>query len=314
MVENAARAPQVFPLGATHGYSAALGYAVLGRIMEVVDGKPWDAVVADRLFRPLGLTSTSTRPEQVDPDRAAVGHVLRPPHVGPVASPVPHLPRAYGPSGTVSSTVREVLTLARVLLGAHTAIVPAELVGEMTASRVPVPDPYLLGAEWGLGLVVDDWAGRTVLASDGSTIGQNARLRVLPEEGTAVVVLTNGPPREGFARRVLGELLGGVPDLPRPDPTLDLDPARYEGVYTRPGTRFEVAAVDGRLQLTHVLDPMQARFTGGPERVTRPLLPIDRTRFLAPTDDPLADPQTLAIYEVGGRRYLHTNARVHPRV
>ena len=34
MVANIADAPQVFPLGETHGYSAALGYAILARIME----------------------------------------------------------------------------------------------------------------------------------------------------------------------------------------------------------------------------------------------------------------------------------------
>jgi CubicO group peptidase (beta-lactamase class C family) len=322
MVENVAGAPQVFPLGATHGYSAALGYGILARILEVVDGKPWDALMADRLFRPLGLTSTTTRHEQVDPDRAATGHVLRSLDEGPIASPLGHLPRAYGPSGTVGSTVREVLVLAQVLLGGGAApdgtrVVPAELVREMTASRVPVPDPYLLGAEWGLGLVVDDWSGRTVLATDGSTIGQNARLRIRPDEGAAggaaVAVLTNGGPREGFARRVFAEVLGEAPDLPEPDPALDLDPTRYEGAYARPGTRFEVAAADGRLQLTQVLDPMQAHFTGSPERVTRPLLPVSATRFLAPTDDPLQDTRTLAVYEVDGTRYLHTNARAHPR-
>src|SRR5215472_16589950 len=60
MVKNIARAPQVFPLGSTHGYSAALGYAILARIMEVVDGKRWDTIMQDRLFTPLGLSSTSS--------------------------------------------------------------------------------------------------------------------------------------------------------------------------------------------------------------------------------------------------------------
>jgi CubicO group peptidase (beta-lactamase class C family) len=60
MVRNIADAPQVFPLGYTHGYSAALGYAVLARIMEVVDGKPWDTIMKDRLFDPLQLSSTSS--------------------------------------------------------------------------------------------------------------------------------------------------------------------------------------------------------------------------------------------------------------
>jgi hypothetical protein len=88
------------------------------------------------------------------------------------------------------------------------------------------------------------------------------------------------------------------------------------GCYARPDARFEVAADGGRLHLTFVLDPMQARILGRPQRVIRPLLPISQTRFLVPSDDPLEDTQTAAIYgfEDGVARYLHTNCRVHPRV
>jgi CubicO group peptidase (beta-lactamase class C family) len=326
MVEAAVAAPQVHPLGATHGYSAALGSAILARILEVVDDRPWDAVMRARLFDPLGLTATTTRPDEVDRDRAATGHLLRSLDEGPVPSPVPHLPRAFGPGGGITSTVREVLAMAHLLLDGGravdgTRVVPAELVAEMTSSRVPVPDPYLLGPEWGLGLVVDGWQGRTVLATDGSTIGQHARLRILPELGLAVVLLTNGGPRTGFSRAVLDEVLTGlgaptVPALPEPDPAPVLDPSRYVGCYARPDARFEVTADGGRLHLTFVLDPMRARILGRPERLVRPLLPINETQFLVPSDDPLEDPQTAAVYgfEDGVARYLHTNCRVHPRL
>jgi CubicO group peptidase (beta-lactamase class C family) len=92
MVANAADAAQVFPLGHTHGYSAALGYAILARIMEVVDGKRWDDIMRDRLFVPLGLTGTSSWREDLDPARAATGHLIRSGEQGPIVSPVPHLP------------------------------------------------------------------------------------------------------------------------------------------------------------------------------------------------------------------------------
>ncbi|WP_410574689.1 serine hydrolase domain-containing protein [Amycolatopsis sp. cmx-4-61] len=320
MVANIADAPQVFPLGRTHGYSAALGYAILARITEVLDGKGWDDVMRDRLFVPLSLTSTNTRRDQVDESRAATGHLLRSPAEGPVVTPMDYLPRAFGPGGGLTSTVREVLTLAQVLLNAGTApdgrrIVSAAGVREMQRSRVPVPDPYLFGPEWALGLIVCDWHGETVYATDGSTIGQNARLRLLPDRNTAVVVLTNGGPRETFARRVFGELLGNVPELPEPDPGLKLDLRRYEGVYERPGTRYEVSAGDGGLHLTLDVDPMQAAFLGKPARLTYELLPVSPTHFLVPPADPREDPRTVAIYDFadGAARYLHTNCRVHPR-
>ncbi|GHE30802.1 serine hydrolase [Streptosporangium violaceochromogenes] len=325
MVANIADAPQVHPLGHTHGYSAALGYAILARVMEVIDGKGWDDIMRDRLFTPLRLTGTGSRHEQVDRDRAATGHLIHSLDEGPVVSPLSHLPRAFGPGGNITSTAREVLTMAHVLLDGGrapdgTRIVSAEAVREMTRSRVPVPDPYTFGSEWALGLVTARWQGETVYAHDGSTVGQNARLRILPDSNIAIAMLTNGGPRDSLYRKVFNEILTGlgaatIPDLPKPDPALRLDPARYEGVYERPGTRYEVKAAGGRLHLTFVPDPLHARFLRQPERVEYELLPISDTHFLMLSDDPLEDPQTVAIHDFGdgAARYLHTNCRVNPR-
>jgi hypothetical protein len=71
-----------------------------------------------------------------------------------------------------------------------------------------------------------------------------------------------------------------------------------------------------KLFLTFVLNPMQAQFLGKPERLTYELLPISETHFLMPSDNPLEDTQTVAIYDFkdGVAQYLHTNCRVNPRV
>lgn len=157
-------------------------------------------------------------------------------------------------------------------------------------------------------------------ASDGSTIGQNARLRILPDSGIAIAMLTNGGPRESFYKRVFNEILTGlhavtIPDLPAPDPALALDPSRYTGVYARPGTHYEVTAHNGKLRLTLTLNPMHAQFLRKPERISYELLPVSPTHFLMPANQPLEDTQTVAIYDFtrGAAQYLHTNCRVHPR-
>jgi CubicO group peptidase (beta-lactamase class C family) len=325
MVENIADAPQVFPLGHTHGYSAALGYAILARILEVQDGAYWDDIMRHRLFEPMGLTSTSTWHEQVDEVRAATGHLLRSVREGPIVTPVPYLPRAFGPGGNITSTSREVLAMAHLLLNDGTAqngerIVSPKSVREMLSSRVPVPDPHMFGPSWALGLIVCDWHGETVYATDGSTIGQNARLRILPDSNTAITLLTNGGPRESFYREAFNEILTElgmvtIPELPPPDPTLNLDLRRYEGVYARPGAHYEVSAEGGKLYLTLALDPMHAEFLQKPDRIRYELLPMSETHFLMPPADPLEDTQTVAIYDFtnGAAQYLHTNCRVHPR-
>ena len=326
MVDNIASAPQVHPLGYTHGYSAALGYAILARIMEVIDDKRWDDILKDHLFDPLGLTGTSSWREQVDQDRAATGHLIRSLEEGPIVSPLGYLPRAFGPGGNVNSTAREVLTMAHVFLNGGkapngTRIVSAEAIREMMESRVPIPDPYMFGPEWALGLIVCDWRGETVYAHDGSTVGQSARLRILPDSNLALSMLANGGPRDSFYKKVFNAILADlgaatIPNLPKPDPTLSLDLSKYEGAYERPGARYEVEAEGGKLYLTFVLNPMQAHVLGKPERIKYELLPINETHFLMPSYDPLEDTQTVAIYDFknGVAQYLHTNCRVNPRV
>lgn len=197
-------------------------------------------------------------------------------------------------------------------------LLSAGLVQEMKSSRVLVPDPLLFGPEWALGLIVCDWNGETVYATDGSTIGQNSRLRILPESNTAVAMLTNGGPRESFYRTVFAEILpeAAIPALPAPDPALKLDPRKYEGVYERPGARYEVSAEAGKLYATLTIDATRAEFLRKPERLKYELLPVSDTLFLMPPTDPLEDTQSVAIYDFadGPARYFHTNCRVHPRV
>jgi CubicO group peptidase (beta-lactamase class C family) len=326
MVDNIADARQVHPLGYTHGYSAALGYAILARIMEVIDGKRWDVIMQDRLFGPLGLTSTYSFPNSVVQARAATGYIVRSLDEGPIASPIRYLPRSYGPGGNLSSTVREVLMMAHVFLAGGktlqgTQILSPETIREMMESRVPIPDPYMFGPEWALGLIACDWYGHTVYAHDGSTIGFNARLRVLPDSNLAIAMLLNGAPRESFYRKVFNEILpdlgaAAIPDLPMPNRSIKLDLSQYEGVYGRPGVRYEIEAKQGRLYLTFVRDPFQAQILRKPERIQHELLPISETHFIMPSNNPLEDTQTVAIYDFKNRvaQLLHTNCRVNPRI
>jgi CubicO group peptidase (beta-lactamase class C family) len=279
----------------------------------------------ERLFDPMGLTRTNSWHGQVDETLAATGHLIRSLDEGPIVTPVDHLPRAFGPGGNITSTTHEVLAMAHVLLNEGTApngkrVISADSIREVMRSRVLVPDPYMFGPAWALGLIVCDWHGETVYASDGSTIGQNARLRLLPDTNAAIAMLTNSGPRESFYHKVFNEILADlgavtIPDLPAPDPTLNLDLSRYEGVYERPGTRYEVSAEDGTLYLTVVLDPMQAEFLQKPVRIRYELLPVSQTHFLMPPTDPLEDSQTVAIYDFtnGTAQYLHTNCRANPR-
>jgi CubicO group peptidase (beta-lactamase class C family) len=62
--------------GVVYDYSN-LGYAILGRVITEVSGTQFQSTVTSRIIRPLGLTSTGFRLEDVAADRLAHGHVRR---------------------------------------------------------------------------------------------------------------------------------------------------------------------------------------------------------------------------------------------
>ncbi|MEU7648074.1 serine hydrolase domain-containing protein [Streptomyces huasconensis] len=51
------------------------GYAILGRIVEVLTGQTWDDALRDRLLTPLGLEHSMTLPEEALRFRVAMSHV-----------------------------------------------------------------------------------------------------------------------------------------------------------------------------------------------------------------------------------------------
>ena len=62
--------------GVRYDYSN-LGYAILGRVITNVSGAQFQDTITQRVIRPLGLTSTAFRLDDVPADRLALGHVLR---------------------------------------------------------------------------------------------------------------------------------------------------------------------------------------------------------------------------------------------
>ena len=122
----------------------------------------------------------------------------------------------------------------------------------MRSPQVDVPSggigPY--APHWGLGWGLHEWSGRQVLAHDGGTIGQYAFLRVVPEAGVAVALLTNGGDAIGLFRALGGAVLHEVAgvempgEVTPPDEPLAFEPTPYLGRYEREGASFEVVARD----------------------------------------------------------------------
>jgi dipeptidyl aminopeptidase/acylaminoacyl peptidase/CubicO group peptidase (beta-lactamase class C family) len=236
--------------GATFSYSNA-GYVLAGRVIERLTGLIWDQAMRQRLFQPLGLERTATLPEEVLPFRAALGHVGDPPR--------PLLrwerPRGRGPSGGIAASVGDVLALARLHLAGGVARGGTRVLSEascraMRERQADVPDVHTWGDSWGLGWARFDW-GERLVGHDGVALGQFSFLRVLPERGLAVALLTNGGRAQDLYQELFRELMAEVagvrmpvPPEPIPDPP-EPDLLPYLGTYERSGMRTEIVWRDG---------------------------------------------------------------------
>src|SRR5581483_10541506 len=73
-VERMRELPQQTPVGELWAYNNS-GFALVGRVIELVSGTRFEDAVKELVFDPLGLTSTSFWPWEVMTERFAVGHV-----------------------------------------------------------------------------------------------------------------------------------------------------------------------------------------------------------------------------------------------
>jgi CubicO group peptidase (beta-lactamase class C family) len=112
-----ARQPLLFQPGS--GWSYSVGLDVLGRLVEVVSGQPFDRFLEERIFAPLGMTDTAFWAPPEKAGRLAGLHYLEAPGrpLIPLASGArtlqPHK-GAYGGGGLVS-TMADYLRFARML-------------------------------------------------------------------------------------------------------------------------------------------------------------------------------------------------------
>ncbi len=279
----ASPAVQRFRAGRRFHYTN-VGYAGLGRLLEVHHGRGWFDVVRADLLEPLGMTRTTRRPA----GRAAQGLAVHP--FADLLLPEPeHDAGAMAPAGQLWTTVRDLARWAAFLGGDTAGLLAPDTLAEMLEPHHVVDDP---GRPWtaahGLGWQVWNVDGTRYGGHGGSMPGFLAGLRVRLDDGDGVVVMSNTT-ASPVLRSIGEDLLGALADLePAPvrpwaaggDPALlDLvgtwhwgpavETARIEGEHLvlgepgeRRGSRFVRTGAD---QWTG----LDGYFTGEPLRVVR---------------------------------------------
>lgn len=296
------------------------GMVVLGRVVEVLRGMPYDDVLRTHLIEPLGLSNAYT-----DPFQAPVGFVVTG-HAQPGGQVVPlgAMPRGMSPTGTrLSMTASDLLTFGQL----HAQLAPrpgdVPLLSSAALRDMRTPQPVTvppLGPNYGargLGWSIETLSGTAVLSHNGHTRGQVAALRVVPDRDLVIVVLTNG----GDAYTVIDEVVtsalygaAGLRSEPPIVPQQESSPVEvptYDGTYEGYASRHRVSrANDGKLWMTSTY--ADSLGSAPPTRVE--LQHVSGDTFLAVVDDCGRYPIfTFVRSDDGSVAFLH-GGRAVPRV
>ncbi|GAA2410514.1 hypothetical protein GCM10010191_19250 [Actinomadura vinacea] len=301
------------------------GYAILGRIVEVVTGQTWDDALRDRLLAPLGLEHSMTLPEEALRFRVAMTHLGE---LGTDPEPAPAwdmLPRSAGPYGRVLVTAADVVRFARMHLDGGTApdgtrVLSAESAATMRRRVVDCLDVWSFMADgWGHGWALYDWDGVAGYGHDGAALGQFSYLRVVPESGVVAALLTNGGGATGLFVDLFQELLGELAGVRMPGafaPAAEpraVDVAALAGTYEREGVHLTIDERDG-------VPRLRWQLTGGMAEYSPPieadLVAVSDTVLAMPGIGPVSAPWLPLVFGAlpDGTPYVYLGMRAAPKI
>lgn len=188
LVEAVTRTAPAGTPGVDHAYSNA-GYAIAGAMAEEAAGLPWEELMRQRVFSPLGLASAGFgAPGGIEEADQPWGHAAngtaRPP--GPGADNPPGI----GPAGTIHMSIGDWATYAVEILGlaaGRDGLVRADTFGPMLG----VPDNQRYGYAMGWELTDEAGPANRVATHSGSNTLWYSLIWMPLEPGFGVLAVTN---------------------------------------------------------------------------------------------------------------------------
>jgi CubicO group peptidase (beta-lactamase class C family) len=192
------------PPGVAYEYSN-YGFAILGRIVSRVSGKPYRDYVAEAILRPLGMTSTTLEAAAVPRDRLAFGYRWED-NTWKLEPPLPD--GAFGAMGGMLTSVSDLSRYVGALLaawpprdGAEQGPVRRASLREMqqiwrarptTVSRNASGAVQINSGGYGSGLGISQSCEyEHIVAHSGGLPGYGSLMRWLPEYGVGIVAFGN---------------------------------------------------------------------------------------------------------------------------
>lgn len=233
------------------------GFYLAGRVIEVVLDTPFETVMRERLFEPLGLRTAVFFAEEAITLPHAVGHRLKSRDAGHTIAEGYSLPRNVNAAGGIVTSTSELLRFARMhiddgeidgtrLISAHSA----------TAMREPRMDAGQGRGWYGIGWAINDYDDFRIVGHGGATGGFRAQLTVVPERSFAIAILTNGETGSRAIQEIEAWALDHYLGFRRPVPDAIALPKKaldaLAGTYVRHDGRFTVSRAGDRLEIDYV--------------------------------------------------------------
>lgn len=202
-----------FEPGTKYAYSGE-GLNLLQVVVEKVTGQSADALMRERVFKPLGMTRTSMTWQPQLADDTAVGHDRRGRSIGHVQRPAP---RAAGSMDTtiadvakfLSATVRGTLISPEAKQAMLTPRIAIHTAAQFpTLAMIPTQDNDRVGLAYGLGwgLLTKTPYGPGYF-KEGHDDGWGHYMLAFDTPGIAIVLMSNSDNGETIYRAILNKVL-----------------------------------------------------------------------------------------------------------
>jgi len=226
LVERLPYMEATYPLRSRWQYNNFM-FLTAGYLVEQVTGKSWEDNVRERIFQPLGMTSSNF---SVHDSQKAADFALPYREEDDKVGLIPFREITnMGPAGSINSSIRDMAKWVQVHLsggkaGDRQLIGPATLIDihspHMVLTEMP-ERPELSQTSYGLAWFIDTYRGHQRVSHGGNIDGFSALVTLLPNDDLGMVILTN---MDG----------NGVPELlvrHTVDRLLKLDPIDWNGEF-----------------------------------------------------------------------------------
>ena len=232
----------ILPPNTTFKYSN-VGFGLLGQVVEVVSGVPYNQYVREHIVEPLGLASTGP---ELDPDvldRCVTGYTGK--ILGVPRRPVPSIDtRALSPATGFYSTAEDLCRFAAAHWPGDETLLTDASKREMQHAGWTVEQSE---EGYGLGFIVERIGTRDTVGHSGGFPGQSTRTLFDPVDQLVVVVLSNTSAEDGRAGPLAAQIVRFI-DFAQSHPGgSSADLARYTGRFANVAGAIDVVAFGGQL-------------------------------------------------------------------